>query len=87
MNEEDLQQLILELLEKDIYKTTDQVTEEFRIEYPTQWRLLEKEGEMLFGTGCSSIQQPATRISQVLLILSEDKCFCLRKNKICYWKR
>lgn len=82
-----LQELVLSLLEPEIYKTTEQVVEEFRMEYNTQWKQLEKEGEMLFGSSCSSLQQPATRISQILLSLPAEKCLFLRKNSGYYWSK
>jgi hypothetical protein len=87
MKTELLQQLVLRLLESGIYKTTAQVVEEFRMEYPMQWRQLEKEGEMLYGKSCSSLQQPSTRISQALLSLPAKQC--LRRSKLnqYYWSR
>lgn len=87
MKTELLQQLVLRLLEPGIYKTTAQVVEEFRMEYPLQWRQLEKEGEMLYGKSCSSLQQPSTRISQALLSLPAKQY--LRRNKLnqYYWSR
>lgn len=87
MKTELLQQLVLRLLEPGIYKTTAQVVEEFRMEYPLQWRQLEKEGEMLYGKSCSSLQQPSTRISQALLSLPAKQR--LRRNKLnqYYWSR
>lgn len=87
MKTELLQQLVLRLLEPGIYKTTAQVVEEFRMEYPLQWRQLEKEGEMFYGKSCSSLQQPSTRISQALLSLPAKQR--LRRNKLnqYYWSR
>lgn len=87
MENKSLQELVLSLLEPEIYKTTEQVVEEFRMEYNTQWKQLEKEGEMLYGSSCSSLQQPATRISQILLSLPADKRFFLRKNSDYYWSK
>ncbi len=87
MEDKLLQEFVLSLLEPDIYKTTEQVVEEFRMEYPPQWKQLEKEGEMLYGRGCSSVQQPATCIAQALLSLSTDQCFCLHKNNDYYWSK
>ncbi|MGM0688383.1 MAG: hypothetical protein ACQESO_02250 [Bacillota bacterium] len=87
MSNKDLEGLVLKILEPGIYKTTGQVVEEFRMEYPAQWRELEKEGEMLYGSGCSSLQQPATRISQILLSLPAEKVFSLRKNNDYYWSK
>ena len=82
-----LMQLVLSLLEPVIYKTTTQLVEEFRMEYPAQWRQLEKEGEVLYGNSCGSMQQPSTRISQILRSLSTDQCHCLHKNNQDYWTR
>ncbi len=71
---EELEKALLSLLEKDVRKTTAQIAEELRMEYPQLWRSLEREGETLFGSSCSSVQQPYTRISQVLLSLLPDQC-------------
>ena len=82
-----LQQKIIELLESGIFKTTGQVIEEFRMENPALWRELELEGEMLYGNSCSSLQQPATRISQVLQDLPPDQIKCQLKNDEYRWSR
>ncbi len=82
-----LQELILELLEPGVYKTTAQVVAEFRAEYPASWRELEKEGETLYGGGCGTIQQPPTRISQVLLSLPEECCLRLREGSGYRWSK
>lgn len=87
METELLQKLIMNLLEPGIYKTTAQIVEEFRMEYPAYWRQLEKEGEMLYGNSCSSFQQPSTCISQVLLSLSTQQCQRRRKENEYYWSR
>jgi hypothetical protein len=79
------QQLILNLLEPGIYKTTAQVVEEFRMEHPAEWQQLKKEGEMLYGKSCSSVQQPSTRIAQTLLSLPAGQCLRHRKNNQDYW--
>lgn len=85
MKNELLQKLVMNILEPGIYKTTAQVVEEFRMEYPDHWRILKEEGEALYGTGCSSVQRPSIRISQVLLSMPAEKCLCRRKNKSYYW--
>ncbi len=87
METEKLQNYILTLLEPGIYKTTAQVIAEFRIEYAAQWKKLELEGEMLFGCSCSSVQQPSTRISQVLLSFSEQQCLCIRAQGEYRWSK
>jgi hypothetical protein len=87
MNANRLEEIIINLLEPGIFKTTAQVVEEIRIEYPAMWRQLEEEGEMLFGSSCSSVQQPATRISQVLQSLSAGQCVCRRENNLSYWSK
>jgi hypothetical protein len=71
---EELEKALIGLLEQNVRKTTAQIAEELRMEHPYLWRSLEKEGEMLYGSSCSSVQQPYTRISQVLLSLSPDQC-------------
>ncbi len=82
-----LQRKVLGLLEPGIYKTTAQVVEEFRMELPSLWRQLEKEGELLYGSSCSSVQQPATRISRVLQSLPAKQVSCLRKNGGYRWSK
>lgn len=87
MEEAKLQDMVFKLLEPGIYKTTAQVVEEFRMEYPEAWRQLEKEGEMLFGSSCSSVQQPVTRISRVLFSLPTDRCFSRRNQNVYRWSK
>ncbi len=82
-----LQQKIIELLDSGIFKTTAQVVEEFRMENPALWRELELEGEMLYGNSCSSLQQPATRISQVLQDLPAGQIKCQLKNDGYRWSK
>ncbi len=87
MDAKKLEEIVINLLEPGIFKTTAQVVEEIRIEHPAAWRQLEEEGEMLFGSSCSSVQQPATRISQVLQSLSTGQFICHRENNISYWSK
>jgi hypothetical protein len=87
MNVKRLEEIVINLLEPGIFKTTAQLVEEIRIEHPTMWRQLEEEGEMLFGSSCSSVQQPATRISQVLQSLSTGQVICRRENNMSYWSK
>lgn len=80
-------ELVLNLLEPGIYKTTAQVVEEFRMEYPEQWSRLKKEGEKIYGPSCSSHQQPATLIAQALLALPADSRLLKQNGRIYYWSR
>lgn len=82
-----LQKLIMDLLEPEILKTTEQVVEEFRMEHPDQWKALKKEGEILYGSSCSSVQQPSTRISQLLINLPANECIAVRKNNVTFWRK
>jgi hypothetical protein len=84
---EELKEALICLLEKDVHKTTAQVAEELRMEYPQLWRNLEKEGETLYGSSCSSVQQPYTRISQVLLSMPPDQCLRQSINKGYSWSK
>ena len=86
-NNEELKKVLLSLLEHGVRKTTAQIAEELRMEYPQLWRNLEIEGEMLFGSSCSSLQQPYTSISQVLLSLPADKCLRHSINKGYCWSK
>lgn len=81
------QKLVLNLLEPGIYKTTAQVVEEFRMEYPEQWNKLKKEGEILYGPSCSSHQEPATRIAQALLALPAGSRLLKINDRIYYWSK
>ncbi|MEW5785382.1 MAG: hypothetical protein AB1767_09975 [Bacillota bacterium] len=82
----ELENLIFKLLEPGVFKTTAQLVEEFRAEYPRQWRRLEQEGEQLYGGSCGAYQQPATRIAQVLFNLAEEKrCRQSRRGKEHQW--
>ena len=87
IDQADLQTLLLNLLEPGVWKTTAQLVEEFRIEYPRQWRELEIEGERLFGAGCGAIQQPATLIVQTLFDLPEEKRLCRRREGEYWWSK
>ena len=84
---EELEKALISLLEQGVCKTTAQVAEELRMEYPQLWHSLEKEGETLFGSSCSSVQQPYTRISQVLLSLPPDRCLRQSINKSYCWSK
>ncbi len=84
---EELKKVLISLLEQGVRKTTAQVVEELRMEYPQLWRSLEIEGETLYGSSCSSVQQPYTRISQVLLSLPPDKCLRQSINKGYCWSK
>jgi len=87
MNLEELQTKLLQLLEPDIYKTTAQLVEEFRMEHPVLWEELEKEGLELYGNSCSSIQQPSTRIAQALLELPADSCRQYSRGSQHFWSK
>ena len=80
-----LEELLLNLLEPGVYKTTEQLVQEFRMEYPHKWQELEKEGRRLFGPGCGAYQQPATRIIQALFALPAGKCLCHRQGQEYTW--
>ena len=87
MKSEQLQAILLKLLEPDIYKTTAQLVEELRMEYPCLWEELEKEGQALYGNSCSSIQQPSIRIAQALLELSADSCRRYSRGSLHFWSK
>lgn len=80
-----IEKQVLSLLEPGLYKTTEQIVAEFRMEFPEQWKTLQKEGEMLYGNSCSSFQQPATRISQVLRAFPDTHVFCLQDQGKKLW--
>ncbi len=80
-----LEELLLTLLEPGVFKTTGQLVQEFRMEFPRTWRGLEEEGERLFGGSCGAYQQPATRITQALFMLPAEKCFCRREEEGYSW--
>lgn len=82
-----LEKLVLQLLETGIFKTSEQVIQEFRTEHPRQWRELEAEGEQLFGGGCGAYQQPATRIAQALFAIPAEKVICRRRDSIYEWSK
>ena len=88
MKSEQLQARLLQLLDPDIYKTTAQLVEELRIEYPLLWEELQKEGQTtLYGNSCSSIQQPSTRIAQALLDLPVDSCRRYSRGSLHFWSK
>lgn len=87
MDSQKMQKLVLAILEPGIFKTTAQVVEEFRIENPAEWCRLEKEGEKLYGKGCSSLQQPSTCIAQVLLSLPSRSRLMYKKDGHSFWSK
>ncbi len=87
VEQEQLEQLLLSLLEPGVEKTTAQLVEELRMEYPRQWRELKREGERLFGAGCGAHQQPATRVAQALFDLYAKKRCSRRKDGVYWWSQ
>lgn len=85
MKESVLEKYILELLEPGVYKTTEQLVEEFRMEHPRCWRELEEEGKRLFGGTCGAYQQPSTRILRVLFALPGESCLRRREGDRYRW--
>jgi len=85
LDRQTLEQAVVSLLEPGIYKTTAQVAEELKMEYPHLWRQLEKEGETLFGYSCTTIQQPYTRISQTLFSLPEKYRYKRQNSNELLW--
>ncbi|HOB86214.1 MAG TPA: hypothetical protein PKO38_00820 [Bacillota bacterium] len=75
MNAE-IQELVLKLLEPGVYKTTAQIVEEFRAEFPEKWRALQREGEERFAGSCGAHQMPANAVRQALFSLPEEKRRC-----------
>ena len=80
-----IEKQVLSLLEPGIFKTTEQIVEEFRMEFPIQWKTLKEEGEILYGNSCSSFQQPATRISQALRTFPDTHVLCLHEQDKMFW--
>jgi hypothetical protein len=87
LHQDQIKDALLSLLESEIFKTTAQLVEELRMEYPSLWKSLELEGEKLYGQSCSSLQQPATRIAQVLLSLPDNYCLREKKGKLYFWSK
>ncbi len=80
-----LEELLLSLLEPGVYKTTGQLVQEFRMEFPERWQELEQEGRQLFGGTCGAYQQPSTRLAQILFSLPEERCLCRRQGDEYSW--
>ncbi len=80
-----LEKLLISMLEPGVFKTTEQIVQEFRMEYPHDWHELEKEGKRLFGGSCGAYQQPATRITQALFKIPPEKCLCRRDDDGYSW--
>jgi hypothetical protein len=85
LEKRELEKLLLTLLEPGVYKTTSQLVQEFRMEFPRAWRELEREGRRLYGSSCGAYQQPATRIAQALFNLPPGKCLCRREGNSYSW--
>lgn len=80
-----IEKQVLSLLEQGIFKTTEQIVEEFRMEFPEQWKALQEEGEILYGNSCSSVQLPATRISQALRTFPATYVLSLQDQDKKFW--
>lgn len=80
-----LEELLIRLLEPEYFKTTAQLVQEFRMEYPRAWHELEDEGKCLFGGSCGAYQQPATRIVQALFKIPPERCLCRRDEEGYSW--
>ena len=80
-----IEKQVISLLEPGILKTTDQIVEEFRMEFPEQWKALKEEGEILYGNSCSSFHQPATRISLALRTFPDTHVLCLHEQGKRFW--
>ncbi len=80
-----IEKQVLSLLEPGLFKTTDQVVAEFRMEFPEQWKALKEEGEILYGNSCSSFHQPATRISLALRTFPDTHVLCLHEQGKRFW--
>jgi len=87
LNQERIRAALISLLEPGIFKTTAQLVEELRMEYPSLWKSLEMEGKMLYGHSCSAQQQPVTSVAQVLLTLPTEHCIREKKGKLQVWSK
>ena len=85
MKESSLEKCLLDLLEPGVYKTTEQLVQEFRMEYPRRWQELEEEGKRLFGGTCGAYQQPSTRIMRALFSLPQESCLRRRQGNRYSW--
>ncbi len=64
---------LLSLLSREYSKSTLQLTEEFRAEYPGAWGLIMDKGKEAFGESCTMILSPTIFLGQLLHELDRDK--------------
>lgn len=67
-----LSRLIMELLEKDNFKTVDYIVEELRVEYSVEFRKISKEFQKKHNlSGCGAVMSPITMVNAALNSLLE----------------
>lgn len=70
-----IEKKILDLLSREHFKSTVQLTEEFRAEHPRDWEYILNKGRETFGESCTMILSPIIFLSQLLEELA-------RKNQV-----
>ncbi|MEL7566938.1 MAG: hypothetical protein AAGU27_18930 [Dehalobacterium sp.] len=83
-----LNKLMLELLEADCFKAIDYLVEEFRIEYPQEYRQVMKDFQEEYDlSGCGAEMSPVTAVSFSLnSLLDEDKVEKKKENGLSMWR-
>lgn len=83
-----LNKLILDLLEKDSFKTIDYLVEELRMEYPEHYRQVMKDFQKEYDLSvCGAEMSPITAVNLSLnSLLNEEKVEKKIENGINMWK-
>lgn len=81
-----IEKKLIELLSDNIARTTVQIVEEFKVEYPEFWQKIINEGRKLFGHSCTFVQSPQIIVANILSNLKDRgmiNCYIYKNNK--YW--
>jgi len=83
-----LNKLMLDLLEEDCFKTVDYLVEEFRMEYPHEYRQVMKDFQEEYDlSGCGAEMSPITAVNFSLnSLLGEEKVEKKKENGFSMWR-
>lgn len=83
-----IEEKTLELLSFQYFKSTVQLAEEFRAEFPREWEYILSKGKETFGESCTMIVSPIIFLSQHLEELARKKqVIKTTEQKEVKWKR
>ncbi len=68
-----IEEHLYSLLTEEYFKSTLQLVEEFRAEYPRDWDYILSIGQKTFGGSCTSVLSPSIFLAQLLERFNEQK--------------